>query len=190
MEEQQKKNSFPEQGDDTGQAMPDTLFPPSLTVKDSSPEQEDDTETQAEFYEDLEEELGSTSGYTEAPPQNNVNPLILGLTIALVFILGLALGFFGRPVIIEDLPIEVVVTVVPDESQALAQAQTSAAPEENVGNERNSNPVSENHQTEMSDEAISGEPTPTIMDFVLSDARHFRGDEAAEVTIVEFSDFN
>ena len=32
-------------------------------------------------------------------------------------------------------------------------------------------------------------PTPTIMDFVLSDARHFQGNPNALVTLVEFSDF-
>ena len=37
------------------------------------------------------------------------------------------------------------------------------------------------------DKALS--PTPTIMDFVLSDARHFQGSNEAPVTVVEFSDF-
>jgi protein-disulfide isomerase len=35
----------------------------------------------------------------------------------------------------------------------------------------------------------SASPTPTLMEFVLADARHFQGDRAAPVTIVEFSDF-
>jgi protein-disulfide isomerase len=32
-------------------------------------------------------------------------------------------------------------------------------------------------------------PTPTIMDFVLSDARHFQGQADAPITLIEFSDF-
>ncbi|MCG3210270.1 MAG: hypothetical protein FOGNACKC_03901 [Anaerolineae bacterium] len=30
---------------------------------------------------------------------------------------------------------------------------------------------------------------PTIMDFVLADARHFQGSAGTPITIVEFSDF-
>jgi protein-disulfide isomerase len=117
----------------------------------------------------------------ESSPQN-LNPLWLGFTIALVFIVGLALGFFGRPVVIKDLPIEVVVTVVPGENQAVAQTAIQASeadPAESQANVQDSEASGE-----------PGQPTPTIMDFVLSDARHFQGNEAANVTVIEFSDFN
>lgn len=112
------------------------------------------------------------TGSVKEPSPQSLNPLLLGLTIALVFILGLALGFFGRPALIQDLPIEVVVTVVPNEEQAVAQAAAPAV------------------QSAESANAPAGQPTPTIMDFVLSDARHFQGNDQAEVSIVEFSDFN
>jgi protein-disulfide isomerase len=32
-------------------------------------------------------------------------------------------------------------------------------------------------------------PTPSIMEFLLSDARHFQGDSDAPLTLIEFSDF-
>jgi protein-disulfide isomerase len=39
-------------------------------------------------------------------------------------------------------------------------------------------------------EAAAIQPaTPTIMEFVMSDARHMQGDVDAPVTIIEFSDF-
>ena len=120
------------------------------------------------------------------PAVVGANPLVLGLTIALVFVIGLLMGFFGRPVIIEDLPIEVVVTVVPDQSQAVAQNTTqSAAPGQD-----NANAAGGQANQQPAGDVAPGEPTPTIMDFVMSDARHIQGDEAAPITIVEFSDFN
>jgi len=115
---------------------------------------------------------------------------VLGLVVAFTFILGLGIGFLGRPAIIKDLPIEVVVTVVADPaSQAVAQTNvpspTTAAPAEAA-----SSPVEAPESTAGTapEESVAG-PTPTIMDFVLSDARHFQGDDNAPVTIIEFSDF-
>ena len=133
-------------------------------------------------YRVYQEESRSSSGG---------NPLLLGLTIALVFIMGLALGFFGRPVILEDIPIEVVVTVVPNETQAVAQ--TNSQPQ-NSGGENGANTdtstAADTAPDGGHDDAMAGQPTPTIMDFVMSDARHILGEEAAPVTIIEFSDFN
>jgi protein-disulfide isomerase len=37
--------------------------------------------------------------------------------------------------------------------------------------------------------APDNQATPTIMEFVMSDARHVEGEADAPVTIVEFSDF-
>jgi len=123
---------------------------------------------------------------------------IPGLVVAFTFILGLGLGFLGRPVIINDLPIEVVVTVVSNPaSQAVAQTNapdsTTAAPAESASAAAaptTSSPVEPPESTAGSvpEESAAG-PTPTIMDFVLSDARHFQGDDSAPVTMIEFSDF-
>lgn len=117
-----------------------------------------------------------------------VNPLIWGLILAVVFMLGLAIGFLGRPALIKDLPIEVVVTVMPTESEAVAQADAQPGA---IGNDQGSAASPDSRPgLSNSGDTSAADPTPTIMDFVLSDARHFQGRETAAVTVVEFSDFN
>jgi protein-disulfide isomerase len=111
----------------------------------------------------------------------------------------LGIGFLGRPVIINDLPIEVVVTVVSNPaSEAVAQTNapnpTTAAPAESApaaAAPAASSPVEGPESTSgtVPEGPAATGPTPTIMDFVLSDARHFQGDDNAPVTIIEFSDF-
>lgn len=150
----------------------------------------DEPEVEPDIAEEPPEAYQEETVYVSQNP--GPNPLLLGLTIGLVFIVGVAIGFLGRPVLIKDLPIEVVVTVVPNESQAVAQANTTSANNEAISEAENS-PSSQADQTNLANSdsaAPGGQPTPTIMDFVLSDARHFQGEEAAPVTIVEFSDFN
>ncbi len=152
---------------------------------------------------------------THRPPGEQTPPstgrdssVAIGLIIAVAFILGLALGFFGRPALIQDLPIEVVVTVAPDQNGAVAQATSPDSPSEaavageaeETTEEATEETIEESTEETTNqesgeppapdDEADNGLPTPTIMDFVMSDARHVQGDEAAPVTIVEFSDFN
>ncbi len=140
-----------------------------------------------------------------SPTATVPNPMNIGFGLVLAFALGLALGFFGRPQIIKDVPIQVVVTVIPD-NQAVAQAP-SPTPEAvtssaaaSGSNSTNSSPVTTdanepaadnitNPDTSEEANPAEGEPTPTIMDFVMADARHWQGDEVAPVTIVEFSDF-
>lgn len=114
----------------------------------------------------------------EETPQSTTNgsAAALGLIIAAAFLLGLALGFFGRPALIQDLPIQVVVTVVPNEPEAVQANNQMTETEQSTSSTTN--------------QEVSTGPTPTIMDFVLSDARHFQGDNSAPVTIIEFSDFN
>lgn len=93
--------------------------------------------------------------------ENNPFYFVLILIITLgAFAAGIALGFFGRPLVVEDKIVEVIVTTTPDPAlEAVAEAKESdTAP-------------------------------PTIMDFVLEDARHIQGEALAPVTIVEFSDF-
>lgn len=136
--------------------------------------------TPAEPVEDRSEEVSQVESSPplikeRAPSVTNTSAAILwGAVIAVAFLLGLALGFFGRPVVIEDLPIEVVVTVVPNESEPAQADNPSATAADEVATASEAAPAAK----------------PTIMDLVLSDARHFQGDEGAPITIVEFSDFN
>ena len=138
---------------------------------------------------------GAEATMAPSPPAKQAsagpNPLTIGFALVLAFAIGLALGFFGRPRIIEDVPVQVVVTVVPDNS---AQAVAS---NNNPGTSDNTEAVGENEDSAAAANTGDTEapvdpnapPTPTIMDFLMSDARHIQGDEAAPVTIIEFSDF-
>lgn len=138
----------------------------------------------------MEQLSTNTSDYDEIRPAGYGNHLFpqsfyVGIALAVAFIAGLALGFAGRPWVMEELPIEVVVTVMPPAGEQAvappneAPASTIAPPTSTAAN---SSPPAEK-------ESSPAQPTPTIMDFVLSDARHFQGNRDAPVTIVEFSDF-
>ncbi len=100
-----------------------------------------------------------------SPDAPGVNPFFLWSTLAATFVsfvAGVALGFLGRPLLVPDKTVveEKIVEVVVT-ATPIAQATPTAA---------------------------SNEP-PSIMDFVMSDARHIQGQADAPITIVEFSDF-
>lgn len=103
-----------------------------------------------------------------------LNLYILAFALFATLIAGVAIGLLvSRSVVVQDTAI--VVTATPDtDSQTVAQAalETSPSPTTQVEEKSNTSP-----------------PTPTIMDFVLSDARHFQGSANAPITLVEFSDF-
>lgn len=113
---------------------------------------------------------------------NNSGPIYLGLILVIAFIIGIAIGFLGRPLLLQDLPIEVAVTVV-------SNSQTQSMTQANQSTLAATTPGSSTATAEGDADDKSSGPTPTIMDFVLSDARHFQGDAAAPVVMVEFSDF-
>jgi protein-disulfide isomerase len=94
----------------------------------------------------------------------------MGVTL-LAVALGAVLGYMTRPALepataaTANLSLPVVVQAPPTQSSPASEPEIQAnAP-------------------------VPSEPTPTIMDFVLSDARHFQGNANAPVTMVEFSDF-
>ncbi|MFQ5576942.1 MAG: hypothetical protein ACE5G8_08140 [Anaerolineae bacterium] len=115
------------------------------------------------------------SHLSNSPPSPGISGgyFALALLVTLVsFVAGLAVGFLGRPLVVKDTPVvqeklvEVVVTATPGPAgDAQAQALSNAG-----------------------DEPAPDEP-PTIMDLVMSDARHIQGQPNAPITIVEFADF-
>ena len=96
---------------------------------------------------------------------------LAGMGLALLAVaLGAALGYLARPAL--D-PATGSVANLSLPAQGPVAVQAPPAQPDNVGET----------------EAQANAPTPTIMDFVLSDARHFQGNPNAPVTLVEFSDF-
>jgi hypothetical protein len=102
------------------------------------------------------------------------SPLFVVLTFVCALFLGAAIGYgLGRSQ--SGPPVRIVVTATPGEAVAQTDG-TQARPTEEP------EPATEADST-------AAAATPTIMDFVLSDARHFQGEAGAPITVVEFSDF-
>ena len=106
-------------------------------------------------------------------PSRGVKPLsfAFGLVAALVIggVIGYGIGLYQAAQIPPEV-VEVVVTATPDpEQQAVAQAEAPSS----ADNSTNDSPASPEE----------------LMEFLLSDARHFQGDDDAPVTLIEFSDF-
>lgn len=105
---------------------------------------------------------------------SNLTLLIIGITFFAALFLGMAVGYgVGRSQ--SKPPVQVVVTATA--AEAVAQAGDTPAQ------------VTQQPTAASAPETADGQPTPTIMDFVLSDARHFQGSTDAPITVVEFSDF-
>ena len=117
-----------------------------------------------------------------AAPQGRpgrINLFILGFVLIATLVAGIAIGLLiNRPVVVEPAQM-----AVPLKSEGQTVAQAGQPPAQAALQ----NPSATT--TEAEGESSAALPTPTIMDFVLSDARHFRGSPDAPVTIVEFSDF-
>ena len=124
----------------------------------------------------------------ESPPAEEKNKatsstgiaILFGVGLAVAFAVGLIAGFVMRPMVIKDVPVQVAVTVMPAPVQEVAQAaEPTMAPINTPTPEPSEEPTVDPNAT----------PTPSIMEFVLADARHFQGSEDASVTLIEFSDF-
>jgi protein-disulfide isomerase len=114
----------------------------------------------------------------EAPSNNTldqkkstgISPLSFVLALITTLVIGGIIGYgLGLSQAAQN-PEVVVVTATPD-PQAIIQATPS--------------PTS----PPAADDSNDAAPTPSIMDLLLADARHFQGNADAPVTIVEFSDF-
>lgn len=81
----------------------------------------------------------------------------------IMLVVGLVLGYTGRPI---------VQPLLARSAGATQQAGTEQAGLPSV------NPT-----------LAPGEPTPTLMEFLISNTQHFKGDADAPVTMIEFSDY-
>jgi protein-disulfide isomerase len=113
------------------------------------------------------------------PARRNTLFWVVGLVAVLA--VGLIVGYSYSQF---KTPVQVVVTATPGpETQAVAQVeptQTSTQPA--AEDTPTTSAATENSST-------SASPTPDVMEFLLSDARHFQGSPDAPVTMIEFSDF-
>lgn len=112
-----------------------------------------------------------TPEHTPTPTTSSGKTVLLWSAALLVVLMaGVVLGYLFSQA--QKRPVQVVVTAtsipgaqVEEQSQKESEAAADTA-------DRSNTP-----------------PTPSIMDFVLSDARHFQGSENAPITMIEFSDF-
>jgi hypothetical protein len=114
----------------------------------------------------LETNVDNIQVYDEAVPPPPAAPRSPMLTTALVGVVmlavGLAAGYLGRPL------------VAPQAAESAAVAATSSA-----------NPPANS----PANPAAGDQAQATLMDAVVAQTRHFKGDANARVTIVEFGDF-
>ena len=105
-----------------------------------------------------------------------ISPLYLGLALVAMWAIGAVGGYlFGLAQARQSTPVQVVVTATPgSNSQPVAQMTQEAT-------------QADTSATTATDP--NAPPTPTIMEFVLADARHIEGSPDAPVTMIEFSDF-
>lgn len=115
----------------------------------------------------------------QQPAQNKATkfgPLYFGLALVAMWAIGAVGGYlFGLAQAGQSAPVQVVVTATPSSnSQPIVQATQEST-------------QADTSSTTAADP--NAPPTPTIMEFVLADARHIEGSPDAPVTMIEFSDF-
>jgi len=107
---------------------------------------------------------GKTMDVAPAPGPGAANSIPLATVLVAVIMLGIGvlLGYFGRP-LVEPQP--VAATVVASADTGNPSAASGA------------------------DRPASNPSAATLMDAVIDQTRHFKGDPGAPITIVEFGDF-
>ena len=109
-----------------------------------------------------------------------------------ILVLGLALGFFVRPIISPARDAAQTTNTEPANSPTSAAQADSTSGDEGAGNDADST-----QKAPALVELPSSSPTPTqassqsqeLMDYAISQTRHFRGNANAPITMIEFSDF-
>ncbi|OQY46550.1 MAG: hypothetical protein B6242_07440 [Anaerolineaceae bacterium 4572_78] len=109
------------------------------------------------------------------------------------FIIGLLVGFLGRPFFVPNQPVEIVtVETSPPQPYPAQEREQETTPRPSPTQEREQettpqpSPSQEREQEPTLEKPL---PTPSIMDLVLANSRHMLGDETAPVTLIEFGDF-
>lgn len=163
-----------------------TAIPDNEPAQNNEPTQDND-----ELAQNNELAQDNQPALTNEPDQNSetaqskgagISPFYGGLALVAVLIVGVTIGYlFSQAQTSQNTPIQVVVTASPNpNSQPTAPANESLTQAPAQANVPQPTPTTSNSNTP---------PTPTIMELVLSDARHFEGSPDAPVTMVEFSDF-
>lgn len=137
--------------------------------------------------ESLPGNLEAQTPISERPTETPPRPwgyFVAGMSVTLLAVaLGAVLGYLARPALNP-------VTLEADTAQSVeAPVAVSAPAQPNAAEEARSPNPNTGASTAMESAPDTSAPTPTIMDFVLTDVRHFKGSPDAPVTIVEFSDF-
>jgi protein-disulfide isomerase len=132
------------------------------------------------------------SSESNQSPHSALLPLYMGLAFLGTLAVGLILGFLARPLIIPDQVevVEVVATAAISPVQSVAQANVASPDAENkAGDVASVTAAGTDAGAPSQATDAAAVPTPTIMEFLMSDARHIQGAADAPVTIIEFSDF-
>ena len=118
---------------------------------------------------DLNDLLPPDEVETDEQPDDPGQRAWLTPVLAIVMlVVGLFLGYMGRPF---------VQPLLAGSAGATQQAGT-----EQAGTQQAELPS-------VNPTLAPGEPTPTLMEFLVSNTQHFKGDANAPVTMIEFSDY-
>ena len=127
------------------------------------------------------------------PPSGNrlLKTVAIGGAFVAILAIGIAVGLWMRLQTVSEQVVQVVVTATPDPAAQTVAKTQNTGDSADIQSDSNTNSSVENEVASDSTEFASNDaaPTPTIMDFLLSDARHFQGSPDAPVTLIEFSDF-